>query len=1053
MSGPAPATMIAPRLLAVALAALLAACLDPVGVRCPDGTLCPDRTTCAVVGGDTYCASDDQLARCAGQADGTGCPIAGQDVGVCNDGVCVRAGCGDGFRSGSEQCDRDQLDGVASCRDLLFYGEGPVTCGPDCLYDTSACEALGRCGDRTINGPEQCDTDALGLPDGNGNGPDCRDAGYYNDAAIVCGPNCERNLGACRGRCGDGQKQPEEDCDGTDFGGEACTTRGFYTGTLACSADCQTISTAACSGTCGDGVVNGPERCDGAAIPPGFDCALFGFYRGTLGCAPDCSALVTTSCAGYCGDGVLDAGTAERCDGLTFPGTDATCATGGASGFGPLGCDVQCQPTFDRCQAGVWVEQPGLSVPGEASDVWAAGNEDVWFTIPAGAMTRVRRRVEHAWVALPDIPHSIAAIWSAPGLVLAGGSGGKLLRLVRAPAPPHALSWQEVAAPTTAAETITDIWGRRADDYYLVTSAGRIIHATTIGFTVEVSNGLAFRAVHGDDSGYVIAAGVGVIAFRNPGGWVWITQPGLTFDAVHVRSPLDAWMVGHDGANHEVHLHSDGVVLYDEPLSPPFGWGPLTGVVAGAADDAWLAGGNGPSQLGNGGLLLDYDGATLTVDPQSDLAWVSAMTGVDPGDLWAATYQPFTQVTSARHFDGRGWRRRDVAALLPEAVIDVVTTGASTWLASATKVVRVDDVRSTRDPDVITEIAPPPGGYGAPIAAIWADADELFVFAGTTAWRRAGAGWTSSILASAVRDAWGTADQVFAVGGNRVHRYAAGAWTSEVRGADLRAISGTALDDVWFAGQGFHHRTGPGTFVDLPAPPLPLDVRAIFAASPSYVVFAGAGGGVGSIETWSGSQWLLDSPQSAPIEYTALAGSSPTDVWALGDAGALGYAAHWDGSIWTPIALPPSTPAIRAASAAGPRSVWAGADGGASLHLDHQLAALTGGDCPAATPVACFGGVQVPYRGAVVDRPVHYVLDAAFAGTITLELTSAGAPMELRVLARGADGTCDRIDPIATTPDAVQVPVAFGRRYYLEVRPMTTGQRGGFEISLDCRKS
>jgi hypothetical protein len=38
--------------------------------------------------------------------------------------------------------------------------------------------------------------------------------------------------------CGNGVKEPTEACDGTDFGGDSCLSRGFYTGGLLCSSDC-----------------------------------------------------------------------------------------------------------------------------------------------------------------------------------------------------------------------------------------------------------------------------------------------------------------------------------------------------------------------------------------------------------------------------------------------------------------------------------------------------------------------------------------------------------------------------------------------------------------------------------------------------------------------------------------------------------------------------------------------------------------------------------------------------------------------------------------------
>jgi|GEM_PF-3685396 len=45
--------------------------------------------------------------------------------------------------------------------------------------------------------------------------------------------------------CGDGQRDPGEDCDGNDLGGASCRTRGFNGGILYCWSDC-TYDTGGC---------------------------------------------------------------------------------------------------------------------------------------------------------------------------------------------------------------------------------------------------------------------------------------------------------------------------------------------------------------------------------------------------------------------------------------------------------------------------------------------------------------------------------------------------------------------------------------------------------------------------------------------------------------------------------------------------------------------------------------------------------------------------------------------------------------------------------------
>jgi hypothetical protein len=105
---------------------------------------------------------------------------------------------------------------------------------------------------------------------------------------------CENGQGgpSDAGLCGDGIKQSNEDCDGSDFGGKTCITQGFYRGTIACTADCK-ISLGGCIGRCGDGVVNSSsEQCDGTDLGSEPTCAARGFLGSAvapLQCTPQCS--------------------------------------------------------------------------------------------------------------------------------------------------------------------------------------------------------------------------------------------------------------------------------------------------------------------------------------------------------------------------------------------------------------------------------------------------------------------------------------------------------------------------------------------------------------------------------------------------------------------------------------------------------------------------------------------------------------------------------------------------------------------------------------------
>jgi hypothetical protein len=143
--------------------------------------------------------------------------------------------------------------------------------------------------------------------------------------------------------CGDGTKEGDEECDGDDLGGLACTDFGFEQGTLVCANDC-TLFTNACS-TCGDGQLAATEACDGNNFG-GLTCTDLGYVGGTLVCAPDCSSVIETGCmqAASCGNGSLDPG--EACDGGNLNGQ--TCASLGYDG-GTLSCTDGCQINTDAC--------------------------------------------------------------------------------------------------------------------------------------------------------------------------------------------------------------------------------------------------------------------------------------------------------------------------------------------------------------------------------------------------------------------------------------------------------------------------------------------------------------------------------------------------------------------------------------------------------------------------------------------------------------------------------------------------------------------------------
>jgi hypothetical protein len=140
---------------------------------------------------------------------------------------------------------------------------------------------VGVCGDTFINPPEDCD------PPNNVNSSQCPQTisicDYTNrrrgtrdslgDCDATC--NCIQDdwiwgivdgvdyCANCPSHCGDGTRNcVNENCEGSDLGGQTCEGLGYAGGVLACTASC-TFDTSGClESICNNGKVEYPEECD-----------------------------------------------------------------------------------------------------------------------------------------------------------------------------------------------------------------------------------------------------------------------------------------------------------------------------------------------------------------------------------------------------------------------------------------------------------------------------------------------------------------------------------------------------------------------------------------------------------------------------------------------------------------------------------------------------------------------------------------------------------------------------------------------------------------------
>ncbi|MBL7057814.1 carboxypeptidase regulatory-like domain-containing protein, partial [Patescibacteria group bacterium] len=188
----------------------------------------------AVCGDGIMQASNSEVCDGADGLDGQSCLGVNNNVlcdstcsaMYCSNGGVVYAGmCGDAVRQGPEICESGE---TSVCNTLTDYA-GTKLCAAGCAAWSNECTSALFCGDRIVNGTEQCEAP------GNGTGPN-------NQYACT---NC-RWTG---GYCGDSVGQGAEICDGSDLKGGTCASQGFKMGTLACNSDCKTFNTSACINT------------------------------------------------------------------------------------------------------------------------------------------------------------------------------------------------------------------------------------------------------------------------------------------------------------------------------------------------------------------------------------------------------------------------------------------------------------------------------------------------------------------------------------------------------------------------------------------------------------------------------------------------------------------------------------------------------------------------------------------------------------------------------------------------------------------------------------
>jgi hypothetical protein len=144
--------------------------------------------------------------------------------------------CGNNVIEGDEACDLAQLNGE-TCVSLGYQG-GVLGCMLTCEdYNLLGCFI---CGNEVVDVAEDCEGDFV---------PEevtCESMGYEG-GWVTCGADCLYDTSECS-ICGDGVQQGPENCDGIDFGGETCVSLGFDMGDLGCIQASCAYDYSGCSG-------------------------------------------------------------------------------------------------------------------------------------------------------------------------------------------------------------------------------------------------------------------------------------------------------------------------------------------------------------------------------------------------------------------------------------------------------------------------------------------------------------------------------------------------------------------------------------------------------------------------------------------------------------------------------------------------------------------------------------------------------------------------------------------------------------------------------------
>lgn len=705
--------------------------------------------------------------------------------------------------------------------------------------------------------------------------------------------------------CGDGVRDPMEECDGLDMGNFTCETgyalclgncKGVCTecgngrieldatgegeecddgNTVSgdgCSADCH-IEHAYCQDPgeyclqwCGDGIINGPELCEASNLA-GYSCTDFGYLGGELHCSADCRQLDLSGCAGYCGDGLLQS--PEACDGMNMPA--ATCRDFLYTG-GTLGCSSGCTLSQEACFSS-WQRQ----------DINTTGNVMAIHETPDGAIFAVSfngwvgRYSQGSWTQWQMIKDPmLRTVFAFSGTdAWAGGNFGALYHF-------DGTDWTRMAVAENI--HITGIWGAAPDDIHVC------------GFTTDIPANAVI--MHFDGANWTDE--------------LWLIDMIMSFNfmAIHGTAADDVWVVGYPG----IVLHFDGAAWQPATLPPEMQYWDFRFVTTVGGTRLF----SGFTDTGVG-FILQEDNGTLTPLPITTTSRVVQVRGEGMDALWA-----LLENGSILRREEAGWRT--VSPPVSSRVHSLWSRPDGTlWVGGANGIlyhyVGEFETLSYAFPQNILRIwGPKPG--------------DLYVTGQTGAMRHLSNGaWQTETPAPGmvVQDIWGPDENlVFAVGNaGKAAVRANGVWSEIPTGVTLhlRAVHGCGPDDVWAVGMnGLILHYSQGAWTDMTSSLSTETLNDVYCISPEAVFAVGTNG---TILFFNGTAWTSMQPGTGE-NLNAVWASSSRHVFAVGNNGLILF---YDGTAWSQV---PSGVGmtLRDIDGTHARDIWVVGTGGVVLHYD-----------------------------------------------------------------------------------------------------------------------